>query len=247
MKQNRDTVQRHSAEFQTEQLYLNFRMSREGKVELLSGCHLPSSQLIPQSGPTTNVSCELLDSKHEVLETHLCHVIDFHEDFDPPYRIFHEVLQWRRTAVAIAFRRNHETVDTISLKGEAPHVKITDMMPLDHSGAQMQLKWNAGAEKRLSHRVRYSNDGGATWRTIAVGLTEPSYIANMNSLPGGQECLFQVATSAGVLSGLDQIEPFAVPRKARDVHISEPVPDASFCQVRVLYCRVSASLPIFPR
>jgi hypothetical protein len=228
-----------------EHLYLSFRIYRTGKVELLSGCHLPPSPLSSQGGPTTNVSCDLVSAKKDVLTTHRCHITDFHEDFDPPYRTFHEVMLWYPAATAIVFRRDRETVDTISLKGKPKHVTIAKPVAIDSNW--MQLKWHPRRdENRLSYRVRFSNDGGMTWSTVAVCLTEPSYIANVNTLPGGRDCLFQIATSAGILTAVSQTEPFALPLKPREAFILTPAPDASLLSERRVVLQGFAFSPDFP-
>ena len=74
--------------------------------------------------------------------------------------------------------------------------------------------------------LRYSHNGGQTWRVLALDLTQSEYFVDLDFLPGGKACVFQVVASAGIRTTTAQTEPFSVPCKARVADILMPPSDA---------------------
>jgi hypothetical protein len=72
--------------------------------------------------------------------------------------------------------------------------------------------------------LRYSNDGGLTWRAVGVNLRSPAQRLRPQLLPGGDNCVLQVVASSGVRTSVANSEPFAVPLKPREAWILSPEP-----------------------
>lgn len=216
-----------------EYLYLRFRVDRTGKVELLPSFHLPGPGAGPELGPRTDVTCDLLGPKGELLDSHRCGLTNPHMDPDGPVIELHEVVAWSPEVRSIVFRRGDEVCHTLEVEEKAPEVtlkapKIT--------GNLARLEWSAKAAPRvkgtapLTYVVRYSHDAGQTWRPLAADLTEPKLVVNLDLLPGGEECVFQVVASSGIRTALATTEPVAIPEKPCLAHIVSPEDGATFSQ-----------------
>lgn len=72
----------------------------------------------------------------------------------------------------------------------------------------------------LQYIVRYSHDGGNTWRTMAVEIKELHIKVAVEELPGaGRTAVVQVIASDGVHTGAAQSVPFSVPKNPPSVFI----------------------------
>ena len=77
-------------------------------------------------------------------------------------------------------------------------------------------------EGELSYVVDYSNDDGATWRTVAPSRSSTSLTVDLRRLPGGERCLFRVLATSGIRTAVAMSSPFEVPRKRRKALIASP-------------------------
>jgi hypothetical protein len=86
------------------------------------------------------------------------------------------------------------------------------------------LSWQAtdADDDQLSYLLSYSSDAGATWTTLAVNRTEPSYQLDHEHLAGGDTCLVRVLVSDGWHTREAIGGPFAIGRKAPEVAIVTP-------------------------
>ena len=76
--------------------------------------------------------------------------------------------------------------------------------------------------------LRYSNDTGNSWRAIATALSVTEYTVDLDTLPGGDSCVFQVLASAGIRTASATTTPFAVGRKPATTSIVLPRDEAAF-------------------
>jgi hypothetical protein len=222
-----------------EYLYLNYRLQRGGQVDLLPSFHLygqPPAE-IEGAGRPTDVGCDLLGPNGEVLESHSCSIINPHMDPDGPVVEFHEVIPWSDEVRSIAFRRGAEVCHTVKVDERAPELTLQPVKLVEREHGLARLEWAAkkkGAAAKTSEKyayvVRYSHDGGTTWRALAADLTESKLVVNLELLPGGDECLFQVVASSGVRTATATTEPIEIPRKPRIAAILAPADGASFAE-----------------
>jgi hypothetical protein len=212
-----------------EYLVLNFRMYRDGKVELLPSFHLAGAAPVSPSDEEAPVVFELRAARGRVVGFHRCHLTDPHVDPSSPYRAFHEVVPWEPETTSIVFLRDGDEVQTIEVEERAP--QITSQPVAEHEGDRVRLAWEGRHDQnRITYLVRYSNDGGKTWLAVAAGLTEPRFVADLTCLPGGKQCLFQIAASSTIRTTVAETSAIAVPVKPRRPYILSPEPNSRFFQ-----------------
>jgi hypothetical protein len=94
------------------------------------------------------------------------------------------------------------------------------------------VTWTAsdGDGDPLVYAVHYSPDGGATWRPLAMDLSEPSWDWDTGQSPGAHASgLVRVIASDGFNTSEDRSDgPFSVAPKAPSVSVLRPVPGAVF-------------------
>jgi hypothetical protein len=219
----RDVVREHVA--------LNFRLHRDGRVELLPSFHLEIPAPPAEAGMPTPVGCDLLDAEGGILESHSCSLVDPHQDEHGPYLDFHEVLPWDSATRSIAVRRHGEVLRTVDVPAEPPKVTVRQPKRVERREELMRVEWTGShPQQPVTYLLRYSHDGGASWRAVAADLTGTRHVVNLDLLPGGDACKFQVVASAGVQTAVAETDPFAVPRKPYQAHIITPQSGAEYQQ-----------------
>jgi hypothetical protein len=214
-----------------EYLWLNFRFHELGRVELLSSFHLTGAPPDVVPGPAISLRCDLLGSDGEILHTHRCHVADPHQDPNGPELLVREFIPWYPETRAIAFRRDQEVLYRHELEGPPPEVSIAVPAGLLERRGTMRLEWKPVRKSApVKYLVRFSHDGGATWRTLAADLGDPWAAIELDLLPGGEDCRFQIAASGGIRTTVSESAPFALPLKAVEAYLLEPTPDAVFLE-----------------
>jgi hypothetical protein len=214
-----------------EYLYLRFRVDRDNGVELFPSYHLHAPAPPRETGVPTPISYHLLDEGGRILESRRCHLDNPYQDPNDPQLAFREVIPWHEEARSIAFLRDGELVHTLDIEEQAPDVNIRETTRLDErQGDLIRVEWSGQHPDRdvVTYLLRYSHDGGNTWRTIAADLTETGQVVNLDLLPGDEACMFQVVASAGIRSAAVQTEPFTVLQKPRETYILSPEPGATF-------------------
>ncbi|HET7326307.1 MAG TPA: M66 family metalloprotease [Nocardioidaceae bacterium] len=222
-----------------ERLYLNFRLTRDGAVQLLPSYHLPGPPAAGHGAPTS-VFVELRDRQGDTLESRRCNQIDPHQDPDGPYLDFHEVLTWHPAAASIRVRRQGAELGSVDIEPRPPHVRLREQptTALQRSGTVLRFEWEAGTAPAeagstagtdaATYLVRYSNDGGETWRVVAADLTATSHLLNTDLLAGGERCMVQVVASSGVRTATTESEAFTVEAKPRKAYLLAPQPGTTF-------------------
>lgn len=229
-----------------ENLHLNFRVHLDGRVELLPSFHLSGQAPSSEMGDRSPVSCRLLNADGQITVVHHCHYNDPHQDPDGPYVEFHEVVLWAPDTRSIAFVREGKVIYTFELEGQAPEVKMLATTRTEKRADLMRIEWEGKhPEKDLTYLLRYSADEGKKWRVVAADLTETSQVINLELLPGGERCKFQVVASSGIRTALAETEPFPVPEKPRQAYVLLPECDARFMEGRAVILRGGGFSPDF--
>ncbi len=104
-----------------EYLHLNFRMHRDGTVDLLRSFRLSLPVEPVATRPSDSVIVELR-GEGETIGFHRAHIFDPHADIDASYRDFYEVIPWQPQTTHIAFLRAGEEVASIEVSGRAPAI-----------------------------------------------------------------------------------------------------------------------------
>jgi hypothetical protein len=214
-----------------EYLYLNFRMYRGGRVELLPSFHLPGVGPVSDAAdaPRSPVSFELRDGEGRVIGFYRCYRTEPYADPDNPYYDYHKMVPWESETRLIRFLRDGEQVDEVEIEEQAPEITSPRVTEFEDQPNRIRLEWEAQHEpKSMTHIVRYSNDGGETWLAIAAGLTEPRLDADLDCLPGGERCVFQVAASSTIRTTVAETDPVTLPVRPRRPFIVSPEPGSTF-------------------
>ena len=201
-----------------ETLFLSFRVLRDDRVQLHPSFHFPARKQADDGSPFADVSCELIDADGDVLSFTRCRLRDPHADPDSPCIAFHETMPWVDEAAAIRFVRGREVLHTHEIEPRAPTVKLP--AGVRSANEQFTLKWQGQhPESDLTYLVRYSNDGGATWRGVAASADKSQCALDEHRVPGGEQCLLQVIASSGIRTAVAQTKPFSVPSDPRSAAI----------------------------
>ncbi len=204
-------------------MLLNFRLHRDGRVELLPSYQVTGVTSRDTSRPYRSVMLDLIGRNDEVIGSYRCHVHNPYQDPGGAYVDFHEVLPWSEDVARVVFVRRGKVLQTIDADERQPEIRLRELHRVKRDGDLARVEWTVEDSSGPHHAmVRYSNDDGRTWQAVAAALTETRYLANLETLPGGEQCRFQVIVSSGLRSAVARTEPFAVPRKARKAHLFSP-------------------------
>jgi hypothetical protein len=91
----------------------------------------------------------------------------------------------------------------------------------DPQGPSLQVSISAtdADNDPLLFSVQFSNDGGASWRTLRVNEGSLSFIVNPRFLPGGAQCLLRVIASDGFNSAVGLSDLFVLPGRSPEAFI----------------------------
>jgi hypothetical protein len=213
----------HTQDHVTDRLHLNVRIHRGGRVELLPSFHLEGigSDVDVERGPNSGVYLDLVTADGEVRLTHRSHFRNPHNSIHAAYFDLNEVLPWFDDVRSIVVRRGTDILGEVPV-GEAP--KLTLRKPKVEHGV-LTIEWTAqtaSAGPAAVALVRYSNDDGQTWRTVAADLTTGKHRISLDTVPGGDRCRVQVVASAGIRTVTATSEPFEVEQKESRAYLVSP-------------------------
>jgi hypothetical protein len=203
-----------------DQEILHLKLSiRADAVGVRPSFHRPG-RLQRHAGQAAPVRIDLLAEDGTLLVSHRCRLVDPTQDPDGPVLDLQEDVPWYGETASIAIVRDRHVVNTIDVERDAPSVRVDDPKVGNRTAT---LEWRGEhPERELAYVVDYSNDGGATWRTIAPSRTSTSLTVDLRRLPGGERCLFRVLATSGIRTATATTSPFKVPRKRRKARIVSP-------------------------
>jgi hypothetical protein len=229
----------------SETLFLNFRVHRDGTVEVGPGFHLPKAIAPFEHAAPSEFSCELLDQDGRVLVFHRCAPSDPHQDPDGPYLDFDEAIPWVTEASSIRFLRNREVLHIHEIEETPPEVELR-APDFQYREEPTSMEWSGRhSEEELTYLLRYSNDGGQTWRPLMISRSRSAHRVHPRLLPGGDRCLFQVVASSGIRTSVTETELFEAPMKPRIASILSPEPGTEVTEGSQVVLRGGAYSPDF--
>ncbi len=210
-----------------EHLYLDFCVSCNGDVDLQSGFSMvgPGSN---NNGEPTEHAIELQDGQGRVLWAKRLVLKEAHQSDDDSHTGYSEAIPMLSEAARLVFKCGHADGPTIiDIPKKAPTISI-EALKLDADEVQsgtVDLKWatQCGKDEQVTSIVRYTNDGGETWRPLVLGLNETEYKVDLDQLPSGKNCRLQIMASTLLCTATAETEIFAVSRTPAQAMIS-PVP-----------------------
>jgi hypothetical protein len=234
-----------------EVLLLNFRLHQSNRVEVLSSFHLASygdviadDVIAPGSRPTA-VACDLLDADGVVLESRRCSLVNSHQGADDPFIDFHEVLRWHPEARSVAFSQYGRTFASVAVEDQEPVVVVQAPIPVDGRPNMCKVVWTGRhSSHRLGYLLRYSNDDGVSWRAISAGSRTEAFV-DLDYLPGGEACRFQVVASSGLRSVSVMTDSFPVAVHPYRTFIVTPQQGSVVRQLQPVRLRGGAFSPDF--
>lgn len=153
------------------------------------------------------------------------------EDFEGPPS-FSELVPVQDGAHSILILSpDHVELGGIVLGGSEPVVTVTSPTSGETLNGSHFIAWSVNDPDSTNHtfRVQYSADQGASWRSLATGLTEPSLVVDFDHLPGSlNDSLIRVFASDGVNTGSATSDPFTVSMKLPEAKITFPEDGALF-------------------
>jgi hypothetical protein len=230
--QSGDTIPEASSGLD-EFLFLDFRLYRNGAIEVAPSFHYPAQPTI-KSGAWTPYGIELRDHHNRVLQAQRIWLTDVQQSLDSASLDFFKTVQFPSETSRLVFTCDVEggcerkEVLTLNVSAEAPGVKITTPKGGQQLSGKVHVVWEGQhSEKPLTYLLRYSNDGGKTWRAVSPRLHVSAYTVDLDLLPGGQHCQFQILATESIRTGRALSEVFTVPPKRRNTTILTPTADTT--------------------
>jgi hypothetical protein len=228
----RPLTRRRDPENFGEHLFFRFRIYRGGKVVAFPSFHYPSDPtMFP--GQITPFGIELRDRNGRVVESLRVYLRDVYRDLDSAYVDFYKPIRFGPdvaiAAVTCGVPGDCEQTDliTIEVPKDPPQVRIVAPEPTAELSGRVRLGWDGhDGGKALSYLVRYSHDGGETYRAITPAIIETQLIVDLDRLPGGEQCILQVLVTEGIRTGEAHTPPFRTRPKPPEVVIVGPPPGA---------------------
>ena len=208
---------------------LQFRLTMRGdQTCAMEGAafHLPRSGAA-QQGFATPYVLELHNQAGEVIEALPLTDDDFDRAGNDP-TTFSVAIPWHEDATALVVMEGDKTLYTTPIKPRAPSVSFVVPVGATALKGRVKVAWTGHPSANLTYILRYSYDGGKTWRALAAGLKAREYTVDFDSLPGGVHCVLQVLASSGVRTASATSAPFSVALKPAGVLIVAPQDGATF-------------------
>jgi hypothetical protein len=209
------------------QRILNFRLHRDGRVKF-GTCYEVQQPLQEAWRARRAVVLDLLDADGEVLRSHRCRVFDPAQDTAQAWLDFHETVMWDERIHAIAVVRDGRALATLDVPREAPQVQMLPLRRVEQQGKHLvAVEWKCeGCSDELHYALRYSADGGRGWLALMADSRATRQVVDLDTLPGGKDCVFEVIASAGLVSSSARSVAIEVPRKPPVAQIVSP-PDGT--------------------
>lgn len=227
-----------------ERLYLPITIGKDDRVVLREAPFQITGWQPAPLGEQTPYSVALFGPDGAVLESQEMRLPFPHLEQDDSSHHFTVMLPWHPDARALAVKKDDRILTRFKIAAEAPRIKIQRPAGGEILRGRQTVSWKvSGASQPPTYMLRYSWDGGASWRAVAGNLKENSVTVDMDALPGGEKCLFQVLASAGLRTGAATSKPFRVPERPARLLIASPRDGDSVTAGTSVYLFGAAFLP----
>ncbi len=126
-----------------------------------------------------------------------------------------------RGGAELVFRRGGRVIDRRDVAPEPPEIAITELEPRGKDRVRIRWRAERRSEQPLTYRVVYLVDDSRAF-SLASGLENPSYTADLSGLPGSRTGRLSVLATDGVRSSFAVSEPFPVSQKGPQISIHSP-------------------------
>lgn len=221
-------------------LFLKFRIYRGGKVDIFPSFHYISRQPF-KNGVWTPYVIELRNKDDETLYSQRILLTDPHKNLDCARLDFFKAIPFSEDADLLLFFCTgkgecwQKELLRIKIPKDSPRVKFLaprnpdKCEPLGILSGEVLVAWEAeDYGKPLRFLLRYSNDDGRSWQTITPSIDKTDQIVNLDLLPSGEKCRFQVLASEGIRTGSAVTAPFVIKKEPIEVIIANPLQKTTF-------------------
>jgi hypothetical protein len=210
---------------------LNFRVFRDDRVEVLPSYPVTGVPWTEDSRARSDIVLDLYTRDGDLIDSYRSHQHSPYQDPDGPYVDYHEVLPWRSDVGEIVFARHRTELHRVGV-GDARHEVRLEPISRAQSGRRgdlARIEWTVDgpSQREESARqtqalIRYTHDGGRSWQAVAANVQEAGTVVNLDLLPGGDACHFEVIVSSGLEAAVARSEAFQVRQRPRRAHIVSP-------------------------
>ena len=207
-------------------LHLGFCIRGDKDVELISGLTL-RGRPIESHHEVTSYRLELRNDRGQVLSTQAIGVDPVHPD-SGEQRHFFESIPYQRTARQLVFAESEgNELETYMIPQDELYLELDTSSlgpPRENWEGIAELSWKVTCKipEHLVFFLRYTCDGGVHWKPVNMGFRWNSCQVNLDHLPGGSNCRFQVIASTILRTAIAETVPFHVRRKPRKATIAKP-------------------------
>jgi len=175
----------------------------------------------PENGP---YSIELQDAQGQVLFTRFFGQTAAELPAEGAPVQFFEILPLPSDIDRILIKHNSTVLEEVSPSPNIPQVTVLAPSPGRVADNMLEITWAASDTDgdSLHYSVGYSADGGNTWRTIGVDLTDTTFVVSTDDLPGTGQAKVRVLASDGINTGVGESGTFTVTKKVPKVYILSP-------------------------
>lgn len=106
------------------------------------------------------------------------------------------------TARTIELVIEGSVVDTVRVGGTSPAVRGVQRVAADVKGDDILLTIDKQLDEGHTFSVQVSDDKGRTWRTVAVGLREPTFAIDRRQFHEGQELQVRIIATNGLTTSV---------------------------------------------
>ena len=200
---------------------------------VLSATYTYSTGASVRSQSSGDWTLELLDGEGAVLRsvpfTADTPIVEIDPDSDtgegPSSELWRVVVPNPPAYSSYRIRQGQQTVAVSEVSAAAPTVSVTAPVAAQvFSGGSVSVSWTASDADGddLVYYVHYSDDGGATYSTVGVGLTAATLVLPRDQLAGSTRARFRVIASDGTRSTTAQSPVFTVAQNAPTVIVHSP-------------------------
>jgi hypothetical protein len=195
---------------------------------------LLSSNTEPTPLPLGEYQLQLINEQNVVIKT-----IDFkpkglyrEDESEPRLAYFNIPVNLNKPAIKAIILKNNIVIGQITASENAPTVKV--LFPNGGeslSGIETSFEWKANDTDgdELTYGIQYSNDGGSTWETLDIDLSDAFYEVDLSSLGKTGMGLLRVVVSDGFNVAMDESDgTFNIANSTPEAYIITPLGSAVF-------------------